>query len=64
MAHRLFMATLTVGFASALLAQPPTQPKLDEAAPSFRLPDARTGKTLALEELRGRFIVLHFGASW
>jgi hypothetical protein len=58
-------AALLVGLASALLAQPaPPQPMLGEAAPSFRLPDVRTGEMLTLEDLRGRFIVLHFGASW
>ncbi len=39
------------------------QPMLGQPAPSFRLSDL-SGKPLALEDLRGRFIVLHFGASW
>jgi len=41
----------------------PEQPMLGEPAPSFRLPDL-SGELLGLEDLRGRFIVLHFGASW
>jgi peroxiredoxin len=40
---------------AALLGQP---------APPFRLTDVLSGKTIALEDLRGRIVVLHFGASW
>ena len=39
------------------------QPMLGKAAPEFRLMDLE-GKTLSLGELRGKFVVLHFGASW
>lgn len=42
----------------------PKQPMLGEPAPSFRLKDVMTGQAVSLEDLRGRFIVLHFGASW
>jgi hypothetical protein len=41
----------------------PERPMLGEPAPSFRLPDL-SGELLGLEDLRGRFIVLHFGTSW
>jgi hypothetical protein len=36
---------------------------LGQAAPSFRLNNL-DGGTVSLEGLRGRFVVLHFGASW
>jgi cytochrome c biogenesis protein CcmG/thiol:disulfide interchange protein DsbE len=42
-------------------AAPP--PLLDQPAPAFRLRGI-DGSTLSLENLRGKFIVLHFGASW
>ena len=44
-------------------AEPLDQPMIGQPAPSFRLRSV-DGKTLSLEEMRGRFIVLHFGASW
>ena len=39
------------------------QPMIGEPAPLFELP-ASTGDGLALESLRGQFVVIHFGASW
>ncbi len=39
------------------------QPMLGQAAPAFRLKDLE-GKTLSLADLRGKLVVLHFGASW
>jgi cytochrome oxidase Cu insertion factor (SCO1/SenC/PrrC family) len=41
----------------------PDQPLLEQPAPPFHFPDL-SGKPLALEELGGRFTILHFGASW
>jgi hypothetical protein len=65
MRHRHSATLLALAMVTAARALPlPEQPMLGEAAPAFRLPDVRTGKSLALEELRGRFVVLHFGASW
>jgi hypothetical protein len=52
--------------AAVLLAAPgegAPPPLLDQPAPSFRLRGV-DGATLSLGDLRGRFIVLHFGASW
>jgi hypothetical protein len=37
---------------------------LGEPAPAFQLDEVRSGETYALEDFRGSFIVLHFGASW
>lgn len=42
---------------------PPPPPMLGQAAPPFELRDVRGG-TVSLASLRGRFLVLHFGASW
>lgn len=39
-------------------------PPIIAAHPPFRLTDVLSGKTVALEDLRGRTVVLHFGASW
>lgn len=39
------------------------QPMLGQPAPPFRLKDL-DGKTLSLADLRGKLVVLHFGASW
>jgi peroxiredoxin len=37
---------------------------LGRPAPSFRLTDVLSGKAVSLEDMRGRTVVLHFGASW
>jgi peroxiredoxin len=37
---------------------------LGEPAPSFSLEEVRSGESVSLEDFRGSFIVLHFGASW
>jgi hypothetical protein len=42
---------------------PANQHMLGQPAPSFRLPDL-SGNLVALEDLRGQLIVLHFAASW
>ncbi len=39
------------------------QPMIGEAAPAFDLP-ATDGQRMALEALRGKFAVVHFGTSW
>jgi cytochrome oxidase Cu insertion factor (SCO1/SenC/PrrC family) len=58
------LATLSlIGTGPGSPLDPPEQPMLRHPAPSFRLKDL-SGKALALEDLRGRFIVLHFTASW
>jgi peroxiredoxin len=40
-----------------------SQPMLGQIAPSFSLNDL-TGKTYSLEQLRGKFIVIHFATTW
>ena len=44
-------------------APPAKHPMLGEAAPAFRLRDL-AGRSLSLGDLRGKLVVLHFGASW
>jgi len=56
---------VAVGLAGSLaLAEDPAAAMLGQTAPSFRLADVRTGRMVSLEDFRGRFVVLHFGASW
>lgn len=45
-------------------AADPAASMLGRPAPSFRLTDVLSGKTVSLEDMRGRTVVLHFGASW
>jgi cytochrome oxidase Cu insertion factor (SCO1/SenC/PrrC family) len=61
-ARFLVAATLAAAFlATAGEGVPP--PLLDRPAPTFRLRGV-DGTTLSLGDLRGRLVVLHFGASW
>lgn len=39
------------------------QPMIGEKAPGFALKDLQ-GKLVTLEQQRGKFVVLHFAASW
>ncbi|MGE0454602.1 MAG: TlpA family protein disulfide reductase [Vicinamibacteria bacterium] len=58
---------LPLAAAALLLAAPRVSaqapPLLGQPAPPFRLADLE-GRTLSLGDLRGRLVVLHFGASW
>ena len=40
-----------------------SHPMIGEAAPAFDIEEVGGG-TLSLESLKGRFVVLHFGAGW
>lgn len=59
----VFAATLAITAGRAAAADPAAA-LIGKPAPAFRLTDVRSGKTVALEDLRGRTVVLHFGASW
>jgi hypothetical protein len=50
--------------ASPAAAQDPAAVMLEQPAPAFSLSEVRSGETHALEDFRGRYVVLHFGASW
>ena len=58
-AYVLASAILLAGAAMAA----PANLKLDEAAPAFSLKTPE-GKTIASGDLRGRFAVVHFAATW
>ena len=59
----VFVATLVFSAGRAAAADPAAS-LIGKPAPAFRLTDVRSGQTVALEDLRGRTVVLHFGASW
>ena len=71
MAHRFFSLKYTVLlFLLFLVAVPATgfaeelpQPKIGEAAPAFNLENLQ-GEKLSLADMRGKFVVIHFGTSW
>ena len=52
------VAVPATGFAEEL-----PQPKIGEAAPAFTLENLQ-GKKVALADLRGKFVVIHFATSW
>ena len=54
---------LTAVVASAEGPDVSSHPMIGEAAPAFDLEEV-AGGTLTLESLKGRYVVLHFGASW
>lgn len=63
MQRTLVLATVVLLAVAARAAEPARQPMLGEPAPAFSLADLQ-GKTQSLADLRGRLVVLHFGASW
>jgi hypothetical protein len=59
-------AALLMSVAGAAAAQNgdvAKHPMIGDAAPPFKL-ESTAGKTHSLEEWKGKYIVLHFGASW
>jgi cytochrome oxidase Cu insertion factor (SCO1/SenC/PrrC family) len=52
------MSVSATGFTEEL-----PQPKIGEAAPAFSL-ETLQGEKLALADLRGKFVVIHFATSW
>ena len=58
----LCLFVLTV-FPMTSRAQESAQPKIGQAAPAFELQTLKRD-TVALENLRGKFVVIHFAASW
>ncbi|MCH7737926.1 MAG: redoxin domain-containing protein [Chloroflexi bacterium] len=39
------------------------QPMVGDPAPAFELSDPK-GNSMSLDELRGQFVVIHFGTTW
>ena len=61
-ALRVLMPVVLLAFAfSATMAA--EQPMIGFEAPAFDLPTL-DGGSLSLADLRGKFVVLHFGAGW
>lgn len=61
-----FSATLGIllwAAAALLTAGELKQPMIGESAPPVRL-QTLDGKTLDFSDLRGKFVVLHFGTGW
>ena len=59
---RSLVVIVAAGFSTTLNAQE-AQPMLGQIAPSFTLSDL-TGKTFSLEQVRGKFVVIHFATTW
>ena len=59
----LAFGSLTIFFGFAAVASDLKQPMIDSPAPAFVL-KSLDGKTVSLQEQRGKFVVLHFAASW
>lgn len=62
---KLFLLSLFVltVFPMTSQAQESAQPKIGQAAPAFELQTLKRD-TVALANLRGKFVVIHFAASW
>lgn len=54
---------LTAGTVGAEGPDVSTHPMIGEVAPAFDLEEVAGGR-LSLESLEGRYVVVHFGASW
>ncbi len=63
MERHFWLATALAGAAIVLTAAEPKQVWLEKPAPTFRL-STLDGKMVALADLRGKIVVLHFGAGW
>ncbi len=59
----LFIAAIAIAITGSAWAGGPPQPMIGQDAPGFALETVAEG-TLALGDLEGRYVVLHFGASW
>ena len=62
----VFCAVLLITTANSVVAQNTSiseQPLVGEMAPSFEL-STIGGDTLSLTDLKGDFVVIHFGTSW
>jgi peroxiredoxin len=59
----LVLAAFAVLAASAIYRHMPQGQRIGQPAPAFELP-TMTGEALALEQLRGRLLVVNFWATW
>lgn len=58
-----FIALFVVFFPLTVLKAQTEQPMIGQTAPSFKLLGL-DGKTYSLEQLRGKYVVIHFAATW
>ncbi|HLG40017.1 MAG TPA: TlpA disulfide reductase family protein, partial [Chitinophagaceae bacterium] len=59
----MFIGGLTVVFSSLVLNAQDEQPMIGQPAPLFALKTS-DGKVYSLEQLKGRYVVIHFAATW
>jgi hypothetical protein len=62
--NRFAALTIATMILLALPAYGQTDTPVGKAAPEFDLPTLSGSQNLALEDLRGKIVVLHFGAGW
>jgi peroxiredoxin len=61
--NRVAAALMLVGFLLVSVSAEMKQPMLGEDAPDFDLPSVKD-KSVPLKSLHGKFVVIHFAASW
>lgn len=55
--------SLLLLFSATIISAQEEQPMIDQPAPLFQL-KALDGKTYSLEQLKGRYVVIHFATTW
>lgn len=55
--------SMVLAFVSVVLCAQDQQPMIGQPAPLFQL-ESVDGKTYSLEKLKGKYIVIHFAATW
>ena len=58
-----FIAAFVFSIPLSVLYAQTEQPMIGQAAPSFKL-TGLDGKTYSLEQFRGKYVVIHFAATW
>ena len=58
-----FIIPFAVLVSSTVLNAQNEQPMIGQTAPSFKL-QGLDGKTYSLEQFRGKYVVIHFAATW
>lgn len=58
-----FVALFVIFFPLTVLKAQTEQPMIGQAAPSIKLPGL-DGKTYSLKQFRGKYVVIHFAATW
>jgi peroxiredoxin len=58
-----FIGSMVIVFASAAMYAQDAQPTIGQLAPFFELKGI-DGKTYSLDQLKGKYLVIHFAATW